>query len=277
MHLVSFDIGIKNMAFCVMHDNARILQWTVLNLMAPEPPPPRCALCTRKARFCKQDTHYCSAHANKLVKAGTLIWIDPLPKTLVELRAVLASYQLDVAGSKAECLARFQAWAQEHVLDPVRTVKPRLAPDADLIDIGRRLTDALDAAGLPIQLDHVLIENQLSPLASRMRTLQGMLTQYFIMRRPSAVIHYISATNKLKAFVTSSPSTSTAAQKYKQRKVDSVAFCEKFLAANNTGGTLAQSKKDDLADCFLQALWFLKHEGQINWGAEDLKIKTVET
>ena len=29
---------------------------------------------------------------------------------------------------------------------------------------------------------HVIIENQISPIANRMKTIQGMITQYFIMK-----------------------------------------------------------------------------------------------
>ena len=48
-----------------------------------------------------------------------------------------------------------------------------------------------------IELDVVIIENQISTIASRMKTLQGMISQYFIMKGiPS--IEFISSINKLK-------------------------------------------------------------------------------
>ena len=31
-------------------------------------------------------------------------------------------------------------------------------------------------------ITHVFIENQISPIANRMKTIQGMLAQYFIMK-----------------------------------------------------------------------------------------------
>ena len=48
-------------------------------------------------------------------------------------------------------------------------------------------------------LDHIIIENQISPIANRMKTLQGMIAQYFIMRG-NAHIAFISSANKLKLF-----------------------------------------------------------------------------
>ena len=38
--------------------------------------------------------------------------------------------------------------------------------------------------------------------------------------------------------------------------------------------TLQVSKKDDLADCFLQGLWYFKHKNIISY-ADNLKINIV--
>ena len=52
------------------------------------------------------------------------------------------------------------------------------------------------------KIDTVIIENQISTLASRMKTLQGMITQYFIMKNIPQ-IEFISASCKLKLFADS--------------------------------------------------------------------------
>ena len=49
-------------------------------------------------------------------------------------------------------------------------------------------------------ITHVVIENQLSPIANRMKTIQGMLAQYFIMIDENIDIQFISSSNKLKQF-----------------------------------------------------------------------------
>ena len=48
------------------------------------------------------------------------------------------------------------------------------AGDVDLIDIGKNMKAELDKFVFD-DIQHVVIENQLSPLASRMKTIQGML------------------------------------------------------------------------------------------------------
>jgi hypothetical protein len=60
-------------------------------------------------------------------------------------------------------------------------------------------TDILDSNPILSSIDHIVIENQISPIANRMKTLQGMIAQYFIMRGKET-ISFISSANKLKLF-----------------------------------------------------------------------------
>ena len=67
-------------------------------------------------------------------------------------------------------------------------------------------------------------------------------------------------------------------EKYKQHKQDSIIICSQFLNKNeHLKGwitSMNSPKKDDLADCFLQGIWYLKHKNIISY-AEDLKINSV--
>ena len=49
-------------------------------------------------------------------------------------------------------------------------------------------------------IDLILIENQIGPLALRMKMLQGMITQYFIQNNITNII-FVNASNKLKEFL----------------------------------------------------------------------------
>ena len=74
------------------------------------------------------------------------------------------------------------------------------------------VVDMLDELLKGIKIDCVLIENQISKIASTMKTIQGMITQYFVMSHVEN-IHYISSYNKLKMFIESKKNYS-----YKERK-----------------------------------------------------------
>lgn len=152
------------------------------------------------------------------------------------------------------------------------------AHDLDLITYGRNLMKHLDAILYPVAssassssssnvIDMMIVENQISTLASRMKTLQGMITQYFIMKQIPQ-IEFISASCKLKLFTDSQMSyddeMNIDASTYADRKKSGIVVCRslgeisrkhqsdfaKWMACFEN-----HKKKDDLADCFLQGLW----------------------
>jgi len=100
----------------------------------------------------------------------------------------------------------------------------------------------------------VVIENQVGPLASTMKAVQGMLTQYFIMKDINN-ISYVSASNKLKPYTTEKLT-------YKQRKKLAITVTETLLTSEGTVELRdlyrRSKKKDDLADSYLQGLWIVE-------------------
>jgi hypothetical protein len=72
------------------------------------------------------------------------------------------------------------------------------AKEMDLIKLGIALRNAFDHDLIYHikTLDRVIIENQISPIANRMKTLQGMIAQYFIMREKTNIV-FVSAVHKL--------------------------------------------------------------------------------
>ena len=88
----------------------------------------------------------------------------------------------------------------------------------------------------------------------------------------SISIDFISSANKLKIFSfvkdkTENTKEKTQSQTYKGHKKDGVYYSTQVLEKNvwisNNRWTLETKKKDDLADCFLQGLWYLLKNGKI--------------
>ena len=107
------------------------------------------------------------------------------------------------------------------------------------------------------------------------------------MKNENIEIDFVSSANKLKQFKdipTANiprepvPTDGRTNPNYKEHKRDGVFYCDKIIKANHTlaawQDTLNTKKKDDLADCFLQGIWYLKHNNIILY-AEDLKINIV--
>jgi hypothetical protein len=139
------------------------------------------------------------------------------------------------------------------------------------------LKQVLNASPITPTLTHVIIENQISPIATRMKTLQGMLTQYYIDHIENVDITFVSSVHKLKQFV----AIKTGEQEknsYKDHKVSGIDYCSRILQQNPGFSAwlpkLDTKKKDDLADCFLQGLWYFKQKNIITY-ADDLKINIV--
>ena len=145
----------------------------------------------------------------------------------------------------------------------------------NIVDLGKNIKRHLDVifAEHMDKIDAILIENQIGNLAGRMNVLQGMISQYFIMRNITS-IEFISATNKLKLFKTVINKKTNGdgggnldnvleseKKLYKMRKDAGKMVCRSLLSfypkLNEWIATYDEhKKKDDLADCFLQGYYY---------------------
>ena len=304
LRALSIDVGMKNLAYCLFeceHDatNAKskdpesmmqlvnIVAWDTVNLCDAASTdvtivPVLCAQpgCKFAAKFAHASTtainHFCTRHANA---SGYKM---PLPSSLImslkkmaldELKAFSGEYLSSsiperCEKSKLKLLQHLNAaLANEYLVAAATKPKVVSAASVDLITIGRNMHQRFDALPhLASGIDVVIIENQLSTLATRMKTLQGMITQYFIMRGVPD-IRFISATNKLKMFdPKKGDEEGNAGDKgegcYADRKKRSIEITRSLITAHAASPLLAMKfekhkKKDDLADCFLQGMWWL--------------------
>ena len=81
--------------------------------------------------------------------------------------------------------------------------------------------------------------------------------------KDSTNIHFVSSQNKLKDYVNTEKKMS-----YSERKKNSIIITKKLIEKNEkinkwTDNLDESKKKDDLADCFLQGLWYLKKESLV--------------
>jgi hypothetical protein len=90
-----------------------------------------------------------------------------------------------------------------------------------------------------------------------------MIAQYFIMKKTSQQIEFVSAVNKLKTDSEDKDKELKEKTKYSDRKKMGIQKCLELL--NNDGSYVSwmdyfktHAKKDDLADSFLQGLWYIK-------------------
>ena len=150
-----------------------------------------------------------------------------------------------------------EKYKNQHFLTAIEKESSKANKDS-LITLCRIMTQKLDGLystneDLYKDINIVLIENQIGKIAVRMKSIQGMLTQYFVGRGVQD-IEYVSSMNKLKNFCEKKN------MNYKERKAESIVVTRNQIELYNPNWLdffNNFSKKDDLADCLLQALWKL--------------------
>lgn len=150
-----------------------------------------------------------------------------------------------------------------HKKKGVTEIKKRKAEKENMVTLGKNMKGVFDDLLIDISgVEIVLIENQISPIANRMKTLQGMIMQYFIMHDLEK-IEMISSQNKLKVFDGYVKEMKECkGNSYGVRKKIGISLTEHILTTNDDWGRYKEmfkgKKKDDLADSFLQGLYYIK-------------------
>uniref|UniRef100_A0A6C0ELH5 Mitochondrial resolvase Ydc2 catalytic domain-containing protein n=1 Tax=viral metagenome TaxID=1070528 RepID=A0A6C0ELH5_9ZZZZ len=319
-HIVSFDIGIKNLAYCfLVEDGSRVAiqDWTLVDLLHQDQervgPPTTCTCAVGQVRTGKSGSggtsadlricgklakwthpqgpsgeYYCEVHAKARANAQNGWLIPKLSYTRSKLNTLNRDKLAALVTACAVAVPPTPRPTKAHYIEalcdhfqrvcyvPVGTQGPAplSARQTDLITLGRNMIRQLDAraAAWSHPPTHVLLENQISTIASRMMTIQGELMMYFLMRYPGVHIEFVSSKNKLKGFSAGDQGAAAKgtedakkhqAQKYKEHKRDAVIYTRQLLATDPRltpwEPTLdASKKKDDLCDCFLQGMWFIQ-------------------
>ncbi len=216
MKYLSFDVGIKNLAFCSLTDDKKILDWGIINL--DKNPQCQCGLqkpCCKSATFIVTNDngeikYSCTTHAKKYKK------------------------------------------------------KKKINADRDIFNLSKILIEELGSKNDFLNHEVICIENQPALKNPVMKTVQMIIYSYFMIEgatkdKPVEQVHMINARNKLKVYK-GPPVECKYKEKYKRNKYLSVEYTknmilneeEKFIELFTES-----KKKDDLADAYLQGIYFI--------------------
>jgi len=313
MSIISIDVGIKNLAFCLFKkvvgsEQLEIIKWDVINLgqeykkdtsivcceniiiKGKKGIPSYKKHCTCEVKYSKNGQNYCLKHAKKhltiLIPISELKMVNIKKLKLKELYELSEKYKTVNEPisfyKKTDLLLLIQKFIDEKCFEQFEQFdqnekKQVNSSKLDLVTIGKNIKIKLDELlkngnknedenkNEPIFVTHVAIENQIGPIANRMKTIQGMISQYFIMRSidNNVVIDFVSASNKLKDTNNSSSNTIIKNSSYAERKKMGIEKCVEYIKNNKLEHWLnffnSHKKKDDLADSFLQGIWYINN------------------
>jgi len=266
MKFLSIDVGIKNLAFCLFSkegDNLKVTKWNVINIS--EDTVFNCCfsdkngVCNKPVKFKKDEQCYCLKHSKKQQfqipgqeQKPSFINKQKLQKLFEIADSHGIKYEPKV--KKAELTSMINDQIQKKYFDIVESKK---AAEVGMFHIGINIKNKFNEIFKDEdQINCVIIENQIGPLAIRMKTIQGMIVQYFIMSNLNVTnIEFISSANKLKDCDVKDK------EKYSDRKKLGIAKClgiltNDFRFQEHLEYFNSHKKKDDLSDAFLQGMWF---------------------
>jgi hypothetical protein len=289
MRIVSIDVGIKNLAFCLFEKDVdssyyNISKWDIVNL-SQEDEIQKCIciekniICGKPAKYTLNDSYFCLKHSKKQnyqipsneLKAN-FINKQKIQKLIEIADKYMIQYEKPI--KKNDLLFKINEYINNKCFKEITTTN---ASQIDLITIGKNIKNKFNKIfSIDEKIDYVLIENQISPIANRMKTIQGMIAQYFIMNNNTQHIEFVSSINKLKnnskgkiqieeINTKNDNNDNINNNDYKSRKKLGIAKCLEILTQEHQFNNMLSfftnhKKKDDLSDCFLQGLWFINNK-----------------
>jgi hypothetical protein len=261
-----------------------IKKWDIINLIEEKILKCGCIeknkICNKLAKFEKNNLCFCLKHAKKQKYKIPIseLKIPFINKQKIQKLFEIAdkyniNYDKQNKPKKTELIVLINEYINNTCFTEIKNIN---ASKVDLITIGQNIKKYFNLFFLEEEMiNHILIENQISPIANRMKTIQGMIAQYFIMNNNYENIEFISASNKLKDLLPLDlplekvePNLilkKVETTKYSDRKKLGVNKCLEIITNNINYNDKIEyfkkhNKKDDLADSFLQGLWFINNK-----------------
>lgn len=277
MKILSWDVGIKNLAYCLIDINNswKIEKWDIINLIKDDNF--KCHICLRKPYFIANNIMYCKIHYKKY---------NFIPINIQEYFKLcddkICSY---IGKNKCSNNAKYNLYNNYYCSTHRKTIynqylkinkmnkisKKKNCMNSSIDVIRLKLINLLDNIPELLNSNIVLIENQPSLKNPRMKAISSTIYDYFLIRgiidkkinnSNVIMVKYMSPSNKLKLVENNDKVEliklkGNESKTYKMTKSLSVLYTKKLIKDSIWEKHLEKyKKKDDMADSFLQGMYY---------------------
>jgi len=298
--ILSFDVGIINLAYCFLTkkefiENGKkmlkweIMDWEIIDLADREEH--KCTNCKKKASLVCGSPHkyYCKVHAKQIQSTPPPFeeYFKPLEKKQVGGCAFLIDD--NKCNKNCQVIHEGITYCNVHAKKNYKTIENNMKinkikkgniKNLDFDDTRLKLIMELEKRKHLLEANVVVIENQPSFKNPRMKSISGIIYDYYMIR---GIVDKVTTNSKIEKVKFMSPSnkiklategetqqliklkSSNESQAYKMTKSLAVKYTSEmtkhipdWLAKFNS-----HKKKDDLADSFLQGAYYFEMNSKI--------------
>lgn len=259
---IGWDIGIKNLSYCIIDENYNIIDWNIINLLNNDSDENECNIIKKNGIKCDKKVTHIDYTENIEDIDSRKYFCKTHSKKQLNIKEIGLCYKCN---SKAKVILNNKIYScklhskDKIIKDKICTTKTN---KIDLAILGRNMIDILDSNKLFLDIDYVVIENQPVLKNPRMKSIQMMLFTYFLIRKPSININLVSASSKLGFKINNEEieKINKIKSNYAKRKKLAIEYCKFFINKNECNFNFFTNckKKDDLADAYLLARKYIE-------------------
>lgn len=282
MKVLSWDVGIINLAYCLIDyqdDKWNIIDWGIINLTNRESL--KCSNCGKNAS-CYNDInnniiYYCKKHLPKDIQPPEFDKVFSInhnniccwktDKNCCDKKSKYC-YQTNQYYCNTHSKSIFKKITDQYKIKPL---KKKSVGDLPIEKLKMKLIEELENRKDFLQADIILIENQPSMKNPKMKAISSTIFDYFLIRgifdkettgSKINLVKFMSPSNKLKLADEGDSKKLVKlkgddAKTYKLTKSLGIKYCRELIEATQWKDKFEEhKKKDDLADSFLQGMYY---------------------
>ena len=268
-YILSIDIAIKNLAFCLFdYTNSKIIDWKLINLLKDIEADNFCnnikcssitkknIKCIKNALYESNNEYFCTIHSKKienktLLKNKLKCSIDKCTKDIKYYDKNNGYCNIHKKKTNVD-LKRY--YTVDNIND--NELRILLFKELDLYDFS--------------SVKKILIEKQPKMASEKMRSVSYAVYDYFIIKlNYNSKVIWVDPKNKLTIY--NGPIINCPLEikdSYDRNKWFACQYCDYFLKEKNELNNLnffkLNKKKDDLADCYLQGIYYIEYKNKKN-------------